>query len=328
MARRPSNLSQAPIRLDIADGRGDVLGDVLSLGLLRNVLYKQIEARAPWGLDMQARNRAMLYLVARGQARLELEGQEPIVLDAEHVAFLPRGAAHVLRDSKTSSPSAVCDGTRGRPTSGTRRIGGRGARTSIIAAFFELERAAPPLLGRPSEVVVFSGNASTSDPLAAATIALVLAELERPGPASVLLLQRLADVLVVQAMRILTKQPACQARPQQGLVALSDPPIHDALSLMHAQVGHAWSVADLAARVGLSRSGFAARFTELVGEPPLQYLARWRVTRAAELLRDTSEPVSTIAARVGYESTPSFNKAFKRWQGTSPGAYRRAALSV
>ncbi len=129
-------------------------------------------------------------------------------------------------------------------------------------------------------------------------------------------------------MRSLTKQRGCQAQRQQGLVALSDPPIHKALSLMHAQVGHAWSVAELAARVGLSRSGFAARFTELVGEPPLQYLARWRVTRAAELLRDTDEAVSTIAARVGYDSTPSFNKAFKRWQGTSPGAYRRAALST
>ncbi|AKU99094.1 Transcriptional regulator, AraC family [Labilithrix luteola] len=292
--------------------------------MLRNVLYKQIEARAPWGLEMQARNRAMLYLVASGQARLELEGREPIVLEPKHVAFLPRGAAHVLRDSKTSVPSAVCDGTRSRPTSTTRRIGGRGARTSIVAAFLELDRAPPPLLGRPPEVVVFSGDASSSDPLAAATIALVLAELEKPRPASVLVLQRLADVLVVQAMRILAEQPACQARQQQGLVALSDPPIHDALSLMHAQVDHAWSVADLAARVGLSRSGFAARFTELVGEPPLQYLARWRVARAAELLRDTAEPVSTIAERVGYESTPSFNKAFKRWQGTSPGAYRRA----
>jgi AraC-like DNA-binding protein len=72
---------------------------------------------------------------------------------------------------------------------------------------------------------------------------------------------------------------------------------------MHALVGQAWSVASLASRVGLSRAGFAARFTELVGEPPLEYLARWRVTCAAELLRDKGEVVSTIAARVGYDST-------------------------
>lgn len=324
MPGRLPDLSQVPIRLELADGRSDVLGDVLSLGLLRNALYKQIDARAPWGLDMQARNRAMLYLVARGSARLELPDQAPLVLEAGHVAFLPRGAAHVLRDSKATRPSAVCDGVWRNPTSGTRRIGGQGARTSIVAAFFELDRVPPPLLGKPSDVVVLSDDATKSDPVSVATIALVLAELEKPGPASVFLLQRLADVLVVHAMRSLAKQPECLAGRQRGLVALSDPPIHKALSLMHAQVAHTWSVAGLASRVGLSRSGFAARFNQLVGEPPLQYLARWRATRAAELLRDTDEPVSTIAARVGYESTPSFNKAFKRWQGTNPGAYRRA----
>ncbi|WP_244227280.1 helix-turn-helix domain-containing protein [Corallococcus aberystwythensis] len=79
----------------------------------------------------------------------------------------------------------------------------------------------------------------------------------------------------------------------------------------------------LARRVGMSRSGFAARFTELVGESPLQYLARWRIARAAELLRDTPEKVETIAGRVGYESVPAFSRAFKRWQGTGPAAFRR-----
>jgi len=325
MATRPSDLSEAPIRLGLSNSRGDVLGDVLSLAFLRNALYKQIEARAPWGLDVAAQNRATLYLIARGRARLELAAQEPIVLEAGHIAFLPRGAAHVLRDSATTTPVSVCDVAKRGPPSGTRRIGGRGAPTTIVAAIFEGDRTPPPLLERPADVVVLSGDASMSGPLVAGTIACVLSELANPGPASVLLLQRLADVLVVQAMRSLTKQQVCQAQRRPGLVALSDPPIHDAFALMHTQVAHAWTVADLAARVGLSRSGFAARFAELVGESPLQYLARWRMTRAAELLRDTREAVSTIAARVGYDSTPSFNKAFKRWQHTSPGAYRRAA---
>ena len=315
MTSRPSRLSKT-LSLDLADGRGDVLGDVLSLGFLRNVLHRQIEARAPWGLDIAEKNRATLYLIARGSARLEMKGRPAILLEAGHVAFLSRGAAHVLRDSPTSRAVAVCDGVATGP-SGAQRIGGSGASTSIITAHFERDRAT--LIDRPTDVVVLSGDDSPS----AGTIALVLAELANPGPASVLLLQRLADVLVVQAMRALTKQPLCQAARRPGLVALSDPPIHDALSLMHAQVAHPWTVAALASRVGLSRSGFAARFHELVGEPPLQYLARWRMTRAAELLRDSTEPVSAIATRVGYDSTPSFNKAFKHWQRTTPGAYRR-----
>jgi AraC-like DNA-binding protein len=99
--------------------------------------------------------------------------------------------------------------------------------------------------------------------------------------------------------------------------------VSKALGILHARVAEPWTVASLAAKVGLSRSGFAARFTALVGEPPLQYLARWRMARAAELLRDTNESIVEIAERVGYESVPSFGKAFKRWQGESPGAFRR-----
>ncbi len=309
MRARPSELSKTPERGD------DVLADVLSLGFLRDVRYRQIEARAPWGLAVEPSHRAVLYLIARGRARLELPDQSPLALDAGHVAFLPRGAAHVLRDAPTTKPIATT----------ARRIGGRGAQTSIVATYFERDRTPPSLLDRPGDVVVLSGDASISGAIVAGTIASVRAELDHPGPASVLLMQRLADVLVVQAMRELTKQPICRASRRPGLVALSDPPIHEALSLMHARIEHAWSVAELAARVGLSRSGFAARFSELVGESPLQYLARWRMTRAAELLRDTREPIGAIAQRVGYTSTPSFNKAFKHWKAASPGAYRRAA---
>jgi len=288
---------------------------VLSLGFLRRVAYRPLDLRAPWGLDVKAANRAILYLVARGRTRLEVKGQPVIELAAGNAAFLPRGAPHVLRDAATTRPQEWS------PTTRPCRLGGRGHETAIVAAFFERDREPPSLLERPMEVVVLAEDASP-------IIELVRAELEQPGPASALLLQRLTDVLVVQAMRSLTKQPACQAARRPGLIALSDPPIHEALSLMHARVEHAWTVAELAARVGLSRSGFAARFTELVGEPPLQYLARWRMARAAELLRASTDPVSTIATRVGYDSTPSFNKAFRRWQGTSPGDHRRAAAAI
>jgi AraC-like DNA-binding protein len=325
MSVRPSDVSRRPVRLDIADPRGDVLADVLGLGLLRNVLYKQVEARAPWGLEMSGRGRAMLYLIAQGEARLEVAGERARVLGAGDVALVPRDAAHVLRDAATTVPSAVCDGSR-RATSATRRIGGRGALTSIVAAFLEPSRSPPTLLERRPEVVVLSREGAALEPQVARTIELVLGELASPGPASVVILQRLVDVLVVHAFRSMARGSACQAHARrQGLVALSDPPIHEALALMHAHVAHGWTVGELAARVGLSRSGFAARFSELVGEPPLQYLARWRVARAAELLRDTGDGVGEIAARVGYESVPSFSKAFKRWQGASPGAYRRAA---
>ena len=171
------------------------------------------------------------------------------------------------------------------------------------------------------EVVLLSPADSSAGPWIAATIQLLLAESAAPGPASTIVLQRLVDVLFVQALRTLSTHTACN---RSSLAALSDPAVSYALRLMHARVGEPWTVGTLAAEVGLSRSGFAARFTELVGEPPLQYLARWRMARAAELLRDSHDGIVDIAGRVGYESVPSFSKAFKKWQGMSPGTFRRS----
>lgn len=110
----------------------------------------------------------------------------------------------------------------------------------------------------------------------------------------------------------------------QGLCALADPHIGAALRLMHARPADTWTVASLAHEVGQSRSAFAARFAELVGESPLQYLTRWRMTQAAEWLRDRSDSVPAIAQRVGYGNAAAFMKAFTRVQGQGPGAYRRA----
>jgi AraC-like DNA-binding protein len=105
---------------------------------------------------------------------------------------------------------------------------------------------------------------------------------------------------------------------------LRDPQVGAALGLIHREPEREWTVAGLAAEVGMSRSPFAAKFAELVGEPPLAYLTAWRMQVAAGLLRD-GLPVAEVAARVGYESEAAFSRAFKRWRGESPSAYRRVA---
>ena len=303
----------------IAVGEEDVLADVLGVSLLHHVIYKRVEAHAPWGIRVGARPRAMFYLIARGSALLELDGEPALALSACDAVFLPHGSAHVLRDSANTKPALVC-AAKHTNAPGPQKIGGDGEQTSIVLGFFELGGRPPALLERMPNLVTLTPTRGTSDPWVSATIQLMLAESASPGPASVIILQRLADVLFVQALRSLSSHANCK---HPGLGALADPPVHEALALMHANVEIPWTVAELASRVGLSRSGFAARFTSLVGEPPLQYLARWRIARAAELLRDTNFSVDEIAARVGYESVPSFGKAFKRWRGTSPGAFRR-----
>jgi AraC-like DNA-binding protein len=320
MAIRPKKLSRSPAELDIENPRGDVLADVLGATLSRNVLYKPVECGAPWGLAAPDSSRAMFYVVARGAALLEVQGQPRLTLSSGDVVFIPHGTAHVLRDSDKTRPTSVCDGPMCNSSS-PRHLGGDGAVTTLIAGFFDIGGARKPaLLAAMAPVVPLYATDPAAGPWLAATVQLILAEAAAPGPASVIVMQRLADVLFIRALRALASRGQCHTR---GLMALSDPPVNHALSLMHARVAQPWTVARLARRVGMSRSAFAARFTQLVGDPPLQYLARWRMARAAERLRDTDEGVGEVAAYVGYESVPSFAKAFKRWQGMSPGAFRK-----
>ena len=136
------------------------------------------------------------------------------------------------------------------------------------------------------------------------------------------MITRLADILVIQALRAwMRSDPAARVG---WLGALHDAQVGRALALVHRDPARAWTVASLAAEVAMSRSAFAARFTELVGEAPLQYLTRWRMTQAAELLRERDDSVPAIAERVGYGNAAAFMKAFTRVQGVGPGAYRRA----
>jgi AraC-like DNA-binding protein len=312
-------LSNRLIRLDSVEPRDDVLADVISATLLRNVVYRRIEGGAPWGFRLEQKARAAFYVVARGSGLIEVDGQKPIALSSGDVVLLPQGAAHVLRDAPTTTPEVACQGTHARG-SATPRIGGKGAPIALVSGFFELGGTPPPLLARLPAVVCLSGG----DPAVALTVQQIITESTTAAAASILVVQRLADVLFVQVLRWLISHKPCK----HGVAALADPAIHRALAELHGSIAHDWTVAELAKHVGLSRSGFAARFASAVGEPPLQYLARWRIARAAELLRGTDQGIAEIAAQVGYESVPSFTRAFKRWQGENPGAYRKLQAVV
>ena len=103
---------------------------------------------------------------------------------------------------------------------------------------------------------------------------------------------------------------------------MTDPDMGPAVALMHSQPDAPWTVASLAERVAMSRSVFSARFTALVGKPPLQYLSEWRMQKASHLLRTTRDELKEVAAKVGYESPSAFSKAFTRWAGVAPSVYR------
>ena len=158
------------------------------------------------------------------------------------------------------------------------------------------------------------------------TLRLIADEARELRPGHEAVLTRLGDVLVIQAIR-----SWIEANPltRSGwLGALRDPQIGRAISLIHRDPGRGWTLAELAREVAMSRSAFAARFTELVGEPMMHYVTRWRMSLAFEALQDGGATVAEVAGRFGYRSEAAFSRAFKRVVAISPGAIQRTAGSA
>jgi AraC-like DNA-binding protein len=148
-------------------------------------------------------------------------------------------------------------------------------------------------------------------------------ELRDPQPGSSLIAQQLAYTMLIQALRLHLADAATAGRG--WLSALSDKHMSIAITSMHNDPGHRWTLESLAERVGMSRSVFALRFRAIVGATPMEYLARWRMLLAADRLKNSSDGLAAIAQSLGYESESAFGKAFRRVMGCSPRQYARTA---
>jgi AraC-like DNA-binding protein len=187
----------------------------------------------------------------------------------------------------------------------------------------QFESSANPLLAVLPSLLHVRATREGRSPWLRLTTEHVLSELDggRAGAAEVV--TRLADILFIQAVRAYFDEKADTAE-SGWLAAVRDRQIGQALALLHGQPHQPWTIASLARHLGLSRSSFAARFTELVGEPPLRYLTRLRINAAAVRLRSTDDKLSAIAEAAGYESAAALVKSFKRHMGVTPGLYRHA----
>jgi AraC-like DNA-binding protein len=233
----------------------------------------------------------------------------------------------VLRDESRSAREVITLGgaTCPRPTATAPvRLGGNGPVTTLVTGAFTFGAAPPNVLleSLPPTLHAPAGDPRMSPQLAVAA-QLILAESAAPGPGSSILSARLAEILLIHALRarVAARETGDDHRP--GLCALADPAIGVALRLIHARPAENWTVERLAREVAMSRSAFAARFTELVGEPPMHYVARWRMHVALTWLGEDTAPLAELASRLGYQSEAAFSRAFKRAIGISPGAARQ-----
>jgi len=308
-------------------GGTDVLADVLDTLKLRGRIFCRCELSAPWSLGFAAGEFSHFHIVARGRCCFRLAGAtETTEIEQGDLLWVPRGHGYQISDSATTPPIPI-EELISQGDGGLRAVithGGGGTAAEIICGSFQFlgPDARAFLAGLPEWIRVTTTQGGASEWLDA-TVRLISVEARQPGLGTETIVGRMIDVLFVQAIR------AWLADHPQGaggwLGALKDPAIGATLGLMHKSPDRAWTVPMLAAEAGMSRSAFAARFTALVGMPPLSYLQRWRLQMAADLLRTQSLPITAIAERSGYESVEAFGRSFKREFGLSPAVFRRRA---
>jgi AraC-like DNA-binding protein len=315
----------------------DVLSDMLEMVRLESTVFAQTWLRPPWGIRADGGEQFAFHVLPQGGGRLEVEGLDPIDVGVGDVVVLAPGRSHALRDRIGSPVRDLRDllaegafdprsdqGSDGTVTHPTRDSALPNAYL-ICGCFRFANVAGDRLIGALPTLIHVRGEDTTAGPWLAQTIRLLAAEAtaERPGASTVV--KRLCDALFIYVLR--SHLASLPTEETSWLRALVDPQVGEALRLIHAQPAAPWTVAKLAAAVGVSRSAFAARFTDLVGEPPMGYVARWRLRRAAVALRTTRREVAEIAASAGYESTAAFSKAFRRLIGEPPATYRRAGAA-
>lgn len=344
MHEPPALPSERDDRASGAYGAGvsaDVLSDVLRSVRLTGAVYFDFELTSPWvaeappsreiaAIVMPGAQRVIEYhLVAHGACWGNVVGESPIHLNEGDLIVFPQGDAHVLSSApgmRASPDMSVFV----RPTTPLplvyERGGGGPDRTRIVCCFLGCdERPFNPLLTALPRTIHLSGAGTEAASGWLATllnIAVRESGSARAGRDNIL--ARMSELMFVEAIRryIETLPPA-----QTGwLAGLRDPVVGQALAALHGEPATAWTVESLARAVGVSRSGLADRFAAMVGQPPMQYLALWRMQLASRLLLER-EPVAEVAAAVGYESEAAFSRAFKKLVGEAPAAWRRANVT-
>jgi AraC-like DNA-binding protein len=308
----------------------DALGEALHVLRMSGTFYCRSELTAPWGLALPPDPQAMwFHVVTAGRCLLDVDGPDPRPLAAGDFALVPHGEGHrVCSEAGASAPrveSLPHDYASDRYA--VLRHGGGGAHTTLICGTVRFDHpAARDLVELLPRTIVVEPSASSRTEWMQSTLRLITDEARALRPGGEAVITRLSDILVIQAIRSwIETDPAGRGG---WLGALQDPRIGRAISLVHRDPARAWTVGSLARELAMSRSAFAARFTELAGEPVMRYVTRWRMNVARDLLRHEGATVAQLAGRLGYESEAAFSRAFKRTLGISPGAAKRQATAA
>lgn len=304
----------------------DLVGEALHRLRVAGVFYCRTEAAGAWAVDMPAFGDCLTFhVVTEGESWVAVPGSAPVHLGVGDLALVPHGRGHVLASDLDAPSLGRVDHLPQEyvtETYSVLRHDGDGPRSGLVCGVLTLDGpAARPLLELLPAVVHVPASAAAT-PWLGRTLELMAAELRQVRPGGEAVVTRLADVLVIQAVRAWLDAQ----EPVTGwLGGLRDPYVGAALAAVHRDPAHPWTVATLAHEAAMSRSAFAARFTEVVGVPAMTYVATWRMHVAADRLA-RGDGVAQAADAAGYGSAAAFSRAFTRATGRAPGSVRRRVV--
>ena len=314
----------------------DALSQTLRVVHLSGAIFLQARFTAPWCyqsphadvaaplLEPQAERVIIFHLITEGECWVELgAGAPPVRLHAGDVVLFPHGDAHRMNSAPGLAPA---DGSRLSEVLSRRpralAYGGGGAPTRLVCGYLACDdRLAQMLLSGLPPLLRVNVRGSAAGLWLEASVRYALAEARSPRPGGAGVLAKLAEVLFIETLRLAMQDAD---RPTAGwLAGVGDRIVGAALAAMHERPAQAWTLDELAHTANSSRSVLAERFQELVGEPPMHYLTRWRMVLATSLLRRGNVALAQIAEAVGYETDTGFIRAFRREFGMPPMTWLR-----
>ena len=348
-------LARAATGSAVDSWRQPLLDSILgSIGVHSSVFFRMTLA-APWGIAIDSElfhfagklggggtprtppdrlpgtRMVAFHVVASGECFLDVdEANHSIRLGPGDFVVLPQEHAHALKSDSGWRARPLLEQLMAKPPSanGEWSSGGAGTTTRLVCGAMKFDNTRTnPILGALPPLIHVKASDDGAPSWLSLTVQHVIDELDsdRPGVESVV--RRLADILFIGAVRSYVEQGIHTAE-SGWLAAINDEQIGRVVALLHREPSRPWSVVMLADYVALSRSAFAARFSQLLGEPPLRYLTRVRLDNAAKQLRMTNDKLVVIASSAGYDSASAFTRAFERHIGMSPGMYRRTHMEL
>jgi len=322
-----------PIRFRLRSLSMDALAGFLDGPRARSAFLMRSIMDPPWSLRIQDEAPLTLVAMVRGDAWVVLDGRQQHQLGPGDVAIVRGPEPYIVAGHPKTAPQVVihpgqrCTTPDGESLTESMDLGVRtwgnnphGSAIMLTGTYQTDGEISRRLLDTLPQLIILNPDACDSP-----VVPLLATEIVRDEPGQQVVLDRLLDLLLVAALRAWFARP--EAHPPAWYRANSDPVVGRALRLLNNDPARPWTVAGLAAEVGLSRAALARRFHELIGEPPMTFLTNWRMALAADFLLEPGASVGVVARQVGYNSPFTFSTAFKRIYGLSPQAHRNAAAA-